>query len=346
MSAPTVELRNLIAAYADTAVLRDVSLTAQGGELLAVLGPSGCGKTTLLRTVAGLLPPVAGQVIFNGEDFTNTAAEARAAAVVFQKPLLFPHLTVAENVAFGLKMRGVAKPEMAHRVDEALEMVELAGYQQRRPSELSGGQEQRVSLARALVTRPRVLLLDEPFSALDAALRLRMRSLVRDLQRRLHLTAIFVTHDQDEAAFLADRVALLLEGGLEQVGTVDEVYSAPSSARAARFLRWIVLDATRTGDDLRVLGGASDAPRAAGEPCTLAVQPQSLRFADDSQCGGPLTISAAIHAAVQIGSSVRYVIQLASGEFFEVSEAASLRHSRQPGDVATFQISREAVRLY
>jgi ABC-type Fe3+/spermidine/putrescine transport system ATPase subunit len=246
MKTNCVEIRHVCAAYADSAVLRDVSLTVAGGELLAVLGPSGSGKTTLLRVVAGLLAPATGQVFFSRTDITTVPAEARGAAMVFQKPLLFPYLTVAENVAFGLKMRGVAKAEIVRRVDEALEMVELSGYQRRRPSELSGGQEQRVSLARALVTRPNVLLLDEPFSALDTGLRLRMRRLVRELQQDLKLTTIFVTHDQEEAAFLADRVALLLDGGVEQQGPAAEVYGTPNSARAAAFLRWNIAEGQRS----------------------------------------------------------------------------------------------------
>ena len=178
-------------------------------ELMALLGPSGCGKTTALKVVAGLLAPASGDVMFDGVSVLSIPAERRGATMVFQKPLLFPHMTVVENVGFGLKMRRMAKAEIAARVTQALQWAQLEGYERRKPSELSGGQEQRVALARALVTEPRVLLLDEPFSALDENLRGEMRLLVRELQQRLRITTIFVTHDQREALAVADRIALI-----------------------------------------------------------------------------------------------------------------------------------------
>jgi len=217
-SSTQIQLKNISAGYGPMTVLRNLWLEVGGGELIVLLGPSGCGKTTLLKIIAGLLAPIGGDLLFGDRVFTGVPAERREAAMVFQKPLLFPHLTVAENIGFGLKMRKIAGDESTRRVAEALEMVQLDGFGERKPRELSGGQEQRVSLARALVTRPRVLLLDEPFSALDVGLRGEMRSLVRQIQRRLQITTVFVTHDQEEAVTIADRIALLLDGEMVQVG--------------------------------------------------------------------------------------------------------------------------------
>src|SRR5262245_57282401 len=238
-------LDRLTVNYGATRALSDLTLTINEAELVALLGPSGCGKTTVLKVVAGLLAPASGDVRFDGVSVLPIPAERRRATMVFQKPLLFPHMTVAENVGFGLKMRRMKKDEIAPRVAEALKMVKLEGYERRRPHELSGGQEQRVTLARALITEPRVLLLDEPFSALDENLRGEMRLLVRELQQRLRITTIFVTHDQREALAVADRIALLLDGRIEQFGEPRELLLNPYSARAARFFGWILLEGER-----------------------------------------------------------------------------------------------------
>ncbi|HWG92741.1 MAG TPA: ABC transporter ATP-binding protein, partial [Mycobacteriales bacterium] len=193
-------------------VVEGLDLDVAPGELVALLGPSGCGKTTTLKIVAGLLAPTSGDVLFDGVSVVGSPAERRPVAMVFQKPLLFPHMTVEQNVGFGLRVRGVRGAQARRRVGELLDLVRLPGYEKRRVGELSGGQEQRVSLARALVVEPRVLLLDEPLSQLDAALRVEMRELVRRVQQEVGVTTLFVTHDQEEAVVVADRVALMLDG--------------------------------------------------------------------------------------------------------------------------------------
>lgn len=229
-----VDLADIRAGYT-AEVLRGITTTFGAGELTALLGPSGCGKTTLLKVLAGLLP-AAGHLRFDGDEIGPLPPEKREVAVVFQKPLLFPHLDVQANVAFGLKMRG--------RAEDVTPMLALTGVEalaRRKVSELSGGQEQRVALARALVTRPRLLLLDEPFSALDETLRAQMRTLVRRLQRELKTTTVFVTHDQEEASLVADRIVLLLDGRVEQAGPPAELYSQPATAAAARFFGWQLL---------------------------------------------------------------------------------------------------------
>ena len=229
-----VEVVDVKAGYGNP-VLRGVTAEFRAGEMTAVLGPSGCGKTTLLKVLAGL-HPATGRVLFDGEDVGGMAAEKREVAMVFQKPLLFPHRDVRGNVEFGLQMRG-----RAGDVDGMMAMVGIGELAGRRVGTLSGGQEQRVALARALVTKPKVLLLDEPFSALDEALRGEMRGLVRVLQRSLRTTTVFVTHDQEEASLVADRIVLLLAGKVEQVGTAGELYAAPATRAAAEFFGWQVL---------------------------------------------------------------------------------------------------------
>lgn len=212
-----------------------LSLEVEPGSMVALLGPSGCGKTTSMKMIAGLLRPTSGDVRFDGQSMVGIRPERRPVAMVFQKPLLFPHMTVEENVGFGLRMRKIDGAEIRRRVEEFLELVRLPGLADRRVNELSGGQEQRVSLARALIVSPKILLLDEPLSALDANLRIEMRDLIRSVQDKLDLTAVFVTHDQEEAVVLADRIALILDGRLQQFAPAEDFYQRPASVRVAQF---------------------------------------------------------------------------------------------------------------
>ena len=232
-----VAVRGLVKAYGKGPPAVDgVQLDVAPGALVALLGPSGCGKTTTLKAIAGLLDPDGGDVLFDATSVTGVPPERREVAMVFQKPLLFPHLSVARNVGFGLRMRRMARPAIEHKVAEMLDLVRLSGLGERRAAELSGGQEQRVSLARALVTEPKVLLLDEPLSQLDANLRADMRDLVRTVQRQVGVTTLFVTHDQEEAVSLADRIALMLAGRVVQEGEPRDFYERPASVAVARFL--------------------------------------------------------------------------------------------------------------
>ena len=235
MSVP-VHIKQLTKRIGDVTAVKRVSIEIKAGDLLFVLGPSGCGKTTLLRMVAGLSDPTEGAIFFGERDVTMVPARKRNVSMVFQSYALWPHMTVAQNVEFGLKSRKVEKTERAKRVEKILTQVGLDGYGARKPGQLSGGQQQRVALARALVVEPDVLLLDEPLSNLDAGLRLQLRELIRDLCKQTGVTAIYVTHDQEEAMSLADTVAVMRAGVLEQIGTADEIYAKPSSAFIARFL--------------------------------------------------------------------------------------------------------------
>jgi putative spermidine/putrescine transport system ATP-binding protein len=320
----TLHLDHITANYGANQVLREVTLDVSDGEFVALLGPSGCGKTTILKIIAGLIQPSSGDLRFNCESVLFTPAERRGAVMVFQKPLLFPYLTVAENVAFGLKMRKTPKAETERRVAEALRLVQLEGYERRKPNELSGGQEQRVSLARALVTEPRVLLLDEPFSALDESLRGEMRTLVRDLQRRLKITTIFVTHDQAEAAALADRIALLLGGQLEQFGAPRDFYLAPATPAAAQFFGWKLIAGESQGRIFESAIGSFIIPHENGTaPQTMAFRPDAMRFRQPSVrllANTANNITGTIESLIDLGARARYRLSLNSGEVIEVEQ--------------------------
>ena len=230
-----LEIQNLTAGYELDIVLKDLSLSVAEGEFLSLLGPSGCGKTTLMKTVAGILPAAEGSILLDGCDITKLPIHKRGTVIVFQDMRLFPHKTVAENVAFPLKMQGMPKAQRLARAEELLEKVQLAGYGNRKPSQLSGGQQQRIALARALAAQPKLLLLDEPFSALDENLREDMRNLVLQLKKEFSMTVILVTHDREEALSMSDRIALMFDGKLVQMGTPRQVYSCPVSRQAADY---------------------------------------------------------------------------------------------------------------
>lgn len=236
MSDGFLSLNNLQIRYGETVAVPNLSLAIQKGELLALLGPSGCGKTTTMRAIAGLLKPAGGQIMLDGRNITGTAANRRDIGLVFQAYALFPHLTAFENVAFGLRMQKLPKEEIQQRTMAGLELVSMDGFANRKPAELSGGQQQRLALARSLVVNPKLLLLDEPLSNLDAKLRLEMRAELQRVQKETGITMIFVTHDQGEALGLADRVVLMRAGEIEQIGSPTEIYNQPNSLFVADFM--------------------------------------------------------------------------------------------------------------
>ena len=277
------------------------------GEFVALLGPSGCGKTTTLRMIAGLVEPTAGRILLDGDDLTAKPTHRRNIGMVFQNYALFPHMSVADNVAFGLEMRGIAKAEARGRVAEALGLVRLGGLEGRRPKALSGGQQQRVALARALVIRPDLLLLDEPLSNLDAKLREEMRGEIREIQRRLGITTVFVTHDQAEALALADRIAVMERGRLAQLGSPEDIYERPATPFVARFVGRINALATEAGADGKLrIGGAVlpvDDARPAGTRVTVMVRPQYIQL---EPSGGAL--SGQVTGITYIGDVVQIAV--------------------------------------
>lgn len=301
-------VQNLTHRYGSNEVLADVSLDVADGEFLTFLGPSGCGKTTTLRAIAGFLTPTKGRVFIDGEDVTAEPPHKRPVNMVFQQSTLFPHLDIAQNIGFGLKVAKVGKAEIAERVEEALALVRLEGFQRRRAAELSGGQRQRVNLARALINRPRVLLLDEPLSALDLKIRLEMEAELRRVHRELGATFVYVTHDQREALALSDRIAVFNDGRVEQCDTAEMIYREPRSEFTASFVgdanvfaidvEAADADGVTTTDGLRlpVCGAES-----AGGAHWLVVRPEDVRF---EPAGGALEASV-IDAAFR-GSALSY----------------------------------------
>lgn len=236
MSDAFVSLTDLTLSYGPTVAVPDLNLDIREGELIALLGPSGCGKTTTMRAIAGLLTPTSGRIVIDGADVTRTPANKRGIGLVFQSYALFPHLSAFENVAFGLRLQKLSEAEIRARTEAGMETVGLTGFQTRKPAEMSGGQQQRLALARSLVMEPKVLLLDEPLSNLDARLRLEMRNELQRVQKDTGITMVFVTHDQSEALALADRIVLMKDGKIEQLGTPAELYAEPATAFAADFM--------------------------------------------------------------------------------------------------------------
>jgi ABC-type Fe3+/spermidine/putrescine transport system ATPase subunit len=317
-----LRLDRVVAGYGSHQVLEALSLDVPAGSLSALLGPSGCGKTTALKAIAGLLPIEAGDVWFGEERMTDVPAERRGVAMVFQTPLLFPHMTVGENVGFGLEMRGWPAGRRREAVAEALQLVQLDGLAGRKPGALSGGQEQRVALARALVTEPRVLLLDEPLSALDEHLRAEMRLLIRDLQRRLGITTLFVTHDQREAADIADEVVLILRGQVAQAGAPRAFYTTPATEDVARFFGWCVLRGVPGTAGFEAAGATFDmTPRdSSATPSSVAFHPSGARVcgaaASAATAGNALPV--VIERVTNLGPQIRVVVRLTTGERLDI----------------------------
>ncbi len=281
-----VRLHNVTKRFGPTVALEDVTLAVNAGELMALVGPSGCGKTTSLRLIAGFEDPDAGDVLFNGRSVLAVPPEQRGVGLVFQSYALFPHMNVFKNVAYGLKFAKLSSSPK-ERVRELLELVDLTGLEHRMPSELSAGQQQRVALARALAPKPKILLLDEPLSALDAKLRERLRIEIKRIQRTLKITTLYVTHDQEEALAVADRVAVMSVGRIEQIGSPREVYHTPATEFVVRFIgRGNLLDAqvVRCDGESAQLSIGNSSIRArlvggeVGQPVTVLVRPESIRL--------------------------------------------------------------------
>lgn len=267
-----VRLVDVVKEYNGTLAVRGASFVIESGELFFLLGPSGCGKTTILRMIAGFIPPTRGQVLFNERDMTHVPPEARNAAMVFQSYALWPHMTVRQNVAFGLEVRKTPAAEAARRIEDALRSVHMDEYSGRKPSELSGGQQQRVALARALVVNPTVLLLDEPLSNLDAKLRVEMRQEIRRLCKSVGITSIYVTHDQKEAMSIGDRLAVLRDGNVIQIGSPKEMFDHPATAFVADFLgeaNFIQAEVVSVDGGLMILNSAIGALQAGHFPIDL-----------------------------------------------------------------------------
>jgi spermidine/putrescine ABC transporter ATP-binding subunit len=336
--------------YGTVAALDNVSLKFVDGEFFGLLGPSGSGKTTLLRSIAGFIELDSGQVLLDGEDIGPIPVHRRDIGMVFQNYALFPHMTVFDNVAFGLSVRKMPGAEIKQRVDEILSLVRLAGLQERKPRQLSGGQQQRVALARALVTRPKVLLLDEPLGALDKHLREEMQVELRRIQREVGITTIFVTHDQEEAMTLSDRIAIMNQGKIEQLGAPLEVYEHPINRFAAGFLGVAnFLEgrvASVSGGEVRIdlkLGGQAAAPAQGfrpGDAAVLAVRPEKISIEAGTAELGVNRLAGTVLSAIFSGSSTTYRIQVAD-QIIAVFQQNSAPRRFQADDTVTLHWSPE-----
>ena len=337
-----ITLRSLRKEFGPTVAVDDVDLAIHAGQLFFLLGPSGCGKTTLLRMLAGFIDPTSGTIRFGDRDVTHTPVNQRNTGMVFQGYALWPHMTVRQNVAFGLDVRKVPAAEKARRVDEALATVQIGQLADRKPTQLSGGQQQRVALARALVVEPTVLLLDEPLSNLDAKLRLEMRQGIRDICRRANITAVYVTHDQEEALSMADSIAVMRDGRLMQVGPPRELYTRPGSRFVAEFLGEANFIPGRVAS---VTGGVASVDTAVGAirstefpdslkegvEVTLSLRPEALRLHADAQAVNAFT--ARRHDTIYLGEIARHLLHIApaGGKGPPVAITASELNPAPPG---------------
>ncbi len=321
-----LELQHITAGYGKNIILRDFNLEVEKGDFVSLLGSSGCGKTTTLRLIAGFSEPEEGKLVFSGRDITHVPLHKRNFGFVFQSYALFPHMTVYDNVAFGLKMRRVPKDEMRRRVLEMLELVDLKGFEDRYPREMSGGQRQRVALARAMVIRPDLMLFDEPLSNLDAKLRVKMRVEIRRIQQELGFTAIYVTHDQEECFAISDKVAIMNQGVIEQMGTPAEIFNGPRTEFIARFVGFEnFFTITRQQDMWQTESGIpvrlSSSP--ARDTCKACIRPEDVQIAGS---GSQLEngVPGLVTVATFLGRMVQYNVRTDIGEFVVKTEQSQV----------------------
>lgn len=327
-----VELRGVYKTIHDHEILHDINLEVREGEFLTLLGPSGCGKTTVLRLISGFEEPTKGTIFIDGKDVSGLPPHQRHIHTVFQSYALFPHMTVFENVAFGLRCQKVPSHEIEERVADVLKMVKLEKFAERKPSQLSGGQQQRVAIARAAVNRPRVLLLDEPLSSLDYRLRKTMQIELKQLQRKLGITFIFVTHDQEEALSMSDRVVVMQEGYIEQIGTPRQVYEEPSTLKVATFIGEVnIFDGyiLSVEDNKQVQVSILDKPRIAkssrnfrpGEKVHVLIRPEDVRVRDYSEVDDTHDMFAGhVEEVIYKGTTVDLMVRLANNKLIAATE--------------------------
>jgi spermidine/putrescine transport system ATP-binding protein len=324
-AAALLEVRNVVKRFGGNIVLRDVSLDVAEGEFLTILGESGSGKTTLLRVIAGFETADSGELWMSRERLDNLPPYRRRVNTVFQQYALFPHLTVEENVSYGLRVAKVAAPEVKSRVDEALAMVKMSAFAASKPSKISGGQQQRVALARALVNRPRLLLLDEPLSALDANLRRQMQLELKSLQREVGISFLFVTHDQEEAMVMSDRVALLRSGQLEQIASPREIYSRPATSYAAQFIGHTNLLRVEVRNGVARYKSLSWPVQLSDGPALFSLRPEYVHIANDSFIATANVVSfrARIRNRAFHGATELLQVECGDGSLFSVRVGAS-----------------------
>jgi spermidine/putrescine transport system ATP-binding protein len=354
MAGGEVQLVDLVKRFGEFTAVDGISLQMPSGEFFSLLGPSGCGKTTSLRMIAGFERPTEGQILLDGVDMAQTPPHKRDVNTVFQNYALFPHLTVEENVAFGLKYQKASKQEIRERVGRALELVQMSQFVRRRPNQLSGGQQQRVALARALILNPKVLLLDEPLGALDAKLRKRLQIELKALQEEVGITFIYVTHDQEEALTMSDRIAVMSQGRVEQVGKPKEIYENPATAYVADFLGVSnLMDAEASGpapDGCRVKLGAFELLAGQGEPdavgpCKVTIRPERIDI-EPHGTAGENRIPGMVERVVYVGATLQVYLHLASGQMIQAwIPNDGDAQSRASGDAIMAYLPADALRV-
>jgi iron(III) transport system ATP-binding protein len=327
-----VEFKHVTKAYGDVQAVRDLSFIIERGKLVTLLGPSGCGKTTTLRLIAGLEMATEGSIFIGGKEVTRLSASDRDVSMVFQSYALFPHMTVMQNVSYGLTMSQLSKEEVSEKALEGLELVSLSGFGERLPSELSGGQQQRVAVARALVLEPEVLLFDEPLSNLDAKLRRRVREEIRELQQKLELTTVYVTHDQEEALAVSDTIFVMNEAVIDQDGTPQQLYEEPVNLFVADFIgdanivkaQILKIDGINANVDIGGIRAKLNHRGLVSGEVSVAIRPQSICL---SQSGLEKSIPGTILKAIYLGGHIEYTVDCILGELFVIDNQVEIKHN-------------------
>lgn len=359
ISKTELKLEDITVSFPGVKAVDHVSLVVKPGEFFSLLGPSGCGKTTLLRTIAGFYRQSQGSIYFNDACIDRIPAHKRDTGMVFQNYAVFPHLTVWGNVAYGLRPRRIKKQEAAEKVRAALELVDLAEYEARRPKQLSGGQQQRVAVARAIVIQPHILLMDEPLANLDAKLRVRLRTDLRELQQRLGITTIYVTHDQEEALSLSDRIAVMLNGQVLQVGAPEEVYEEPASRKVAEFvgegnyIEGSVASVARGQATLKLSGGehfevdvASSEGIRQGSALVVSFRPHECKVVQKCDSTAKNILSGTVKHRVYLGSIVRYHINMGQSQTILAEHYTSEDVTADKGDEITLYVPPDKIKLF
>lgn len=348
-----IKIENAVKKYGENIVIPDLSLDIREGEFFTLLGPSGCGKTTLLRMIAGFNSIEGGNFYFNGNRINDMDPSKRNIGMVFQNYAIFPHLTVRQNVAFGLKNRGCKKEEINARTDEFLKLMQIDEYQDRLPERLSGGQQQRVALARALVIKPDVLLMDEPLSNLDAKLRVEMRSVIKEIQNKVGITTVYVTHDQEEAMAVSDRIAVFDHGVIQQIGTPKQLYQRPFNLFVSTFIgRTNILEgrlcaqggagtlALEGGGTLHITDLTADAPKDGA--VKVSVRPEEFEILQQAGSG---TLQGTVENSIFLGLNTHYNVRLSSGERVEVIQESTIDQIIEPGTAVGLRVKNEKINL-
>ncbi|SCX81801.1 ABC transporter ATP-binding protein [Alkaliphilus peptidifermentans] len=346
-------IQNVVKKFGDYRAVNQANFTVEKGEFFTLLGPSGCGKTTLLRMIAGFNSIEEGEIIFNDKVINDIPAHKRDIGMVFQNYAIFPHLSVYKNVAYGLKARNVAAKEMKERVEEALRMVQMEEYKDRQPSHLSGGQQQRIALARAVVIHPKILLMDEPLSNLDAKLRVQMRITIRKLQKQLGITTVYVTHDQEEALAISDRIAIMKEGVIQQIGESEKIYKRPANGFVANFIgtsNFLEGKVTKINEeglaDILVLNKSTikvKLKKQYEDKVVISIRPEEFVISEpvEGQLRGEVTLS------TFLGDFINYEIKLENGQVIEVNEyTKDVNFSRKIGDKVSITTKADKINIF